>query len=102
MNIKSKTHPCSETPHTFLVGLQGISDEPIHLKIFSPYVVNLTLVDLPGITKVSLFMLSPSLRVGLSKAGARAQRLLPCSLSSPHLTSHFFLPLCPRRRGCSV
>uniref|UniRef100_A0A3B4XQR4 Dynamin-1-like protein n=1 Tax=Seriola lalandi dorsalis TaxID=1841481 RepID=A0A3B4XQR4_SERLL len=31
---------------------KGISDEPIHLKIFSPYVVNLTLVDLPGITKV--------------------------------------------------
>uniref|UniRef100_A0A4W5PZ19 dynamin GTPase n=1 Tax=Hucho hucho TaxID=62062 RepID=A0A4W5PZ19_9TELE len=30
----------------------GISDEPIHLKIFSPNVVNLTLVDLPGITKV--------------------------------------------------
>uniref|UniRef100_A0A8D3CSB8 Dynamin-1-like protein n=1 Tax=Scophthalmus maximus TaxID=52904 RepID=A0A8D3CSB8_SCOMX len=31
---------------------QGISDEPIHLKIFSPHVVNLTLVDLPGITKL--------------------------------------------------
>ncbi|KAI7811971.1 dynamin-1-like protein, partial [Triplophysa rosa] len=30
---------------------KGISDEPIHLKIFSPHVVNLTLVDLPGITK---------------------------------------------------
>uniref|UniRef100_A0A669C6R2 Dynamin-1-like protein n=1 Tax=Oreochromis niloticus TaxID=8128 RepID=A0A669C6R2_ORENI len=35
-----------------LLCLQGISDEPIHLKIFSPQVVNLTLVDLPGITKV--------------------------------------------------
>ncbi|KAM4553727.1 dynamin-1-like protein isoform 2-T2 [Fundulus diaphanus] len=31
---------------------KGISDEPIHLKIFSPHVVSLTLVDLPGITKV--------------------------------------------------
>ncbi|XP_013875200.1 dynamin-1-like protein isoform X2 [Austrofundulus limnaeus] len=31
---------------------KGICDEPIHLKIFSPHVVNLTLVDLPGITKV--------------------------------------------------
>ncbi|XP_060740786.1 dynamin-1-like protein isoform X4 [Tachysurus vachellii] len=31
---------------------KGISSEPIHLKIFSPHVVNLTLVDLPGITKV--------------------------------------------------
>ncbi|XP_078113483.1 dynamin-1-like protein isoform X1 [Sander vitreus] len=31
---------------------KGISNEPIHLRIFSPHVVNLTLVDLPGITKV--------------------------------------------------
>ncbi|KAM8891110.1 dynamin-1-like protein isoform 3-T3 [Spinachia spinachia] len=31
---------------------KGVSDEPIHLKIFSPHVVNLTLVDLPGLTKV--------------------------------------------------
>ncbi|KAJ8249913.1 hypothetical protein COCON_G00231290 [Conger conger] len=31
---------------------KGISDEPIHLKVFSPHVVNLTLLDLPGITKV--------------------------------------------------
>ncbi|XP_056373502.1 dynamin-1-like protein isoform X3 [Hyla sarda] len=31
---------------------KGISSEPIHLRIFSPHVVNLTLVDLPGITKV--------------------------------------------------
>ncbi|KAF5895469.1 dynamin-1-like protein isoform X1, partial [Clarias magur] len=31
---------------------KGISSDPIHLKIFSPQVVNLTLVDLPGITKV--------------------------------------------------
>uniref|UniRef100_A0A4W3IRZ6 Dynamin-1-like protein n=1 Tax=Callorhinchus milii TaxID=7868 RepID=A0A4W3IRZ6_CALMI len=32
--------------------LQGISSEPIHLRIFSTNVVNLTLVDLPGLTKV--------------------------------------------------
>ncbi len=31
---------------------KGISKQPIHLKIYSPRVVNLTLVDLPGITKV--------------------------------------------------
>ncbi|XP_077571436.1 dynamin-1-like protein isoform X1 [Stigmatopora nigra] len=31
---------------------KGITPEPIHLKIFSPKVLNLTLVDLPGITKV--------------------------------------------------
>lgn len=31
---------------------KGITFEPINLKIYSPYVVNLTLVDLPGITKI--------------------------------------------------
>lgn len=36
----------------FSYTFQGISPEPIHLKIFSPKVLNLTLVDLPGITKV--------------------------------------------------
>lgn len=33
---------------------KGISRKPIHLKIFSPAVLNLTLVDLPGMTKVSV------------------------------------------------
>lgn len=33
---------------------KGICPEPITLKIFSIKVVNLTLVDLPGITKVSV------------------------------------------------
>lgn len=31
---------------------KGISPEPIHLKIFSPNVLTLTIIDLPGITKV--------------------------------------------------
>jgi dynamin 1-like protein len=31
---------------------KGISNVSINLKIFSPFVLNLTLVDLPGITKV--------------------------------------------------
>lgn len=31
---------------------KGICPEPINLKIYSTKVVNLTLVDLPGITKV--------------------------------------------------
>jgi len=31
---------------------KGITRQPINLKIFSPYVLNLTLVDLPGLTKV--------------------------------------------------
>ena len=33
-------------------GFQGICSEPITLKIFSPHVLTLTLIDLPGITKV--------------------------------------------------
>jgi dynamin 1-like protein len=33
---------------------KGICDDPINLKIFSHKVVNLTLVDLPGITKVAV------------------------------------------------
>lgn len=31
---------------------KGISKQPIHLKIYSTEVLNLTLVDLPGLTKV--------------------------------------------------
>ena len=31
---------------------KGISDEPIRLRILSPHVLNLTLIDLPGITRV--------------------------------------------------
>ncbi|CAG8470143.1 5719_t:CDS:10 [Scutellospora calospora] len=33
---------------------KGISRSPIHLKIFSPNVLNLTLVDLPGLTKIPI------------------------------------------------
>ncbi|KAK9749520.1 hypothetical protein RND81_02G131500 [Saponaria officinalis] len=33
---------------------KAISSVPIHLSIYSPYVVNLTLVDLPGLTKVAV------------------------------------------------
>ena len=31
---------------------KGISRQPINLKIYSPHVLSLTLVDLPGLTKV--------------------------------------------------
>jgi replication fork clamp-binding protein CrfC len=31
---------------------KGVSPNPIRLRIFSPYVLNLTLVDLPGMTRV--------------------------------------------------
>lgn len=33
-------------------GNKGISNEPIRLRIYSPHVLNLTLIDLPGITRV--------------------------------------------------
>ena len=33
---------------------KGISNIPINLRVYSPYVLNLTLVDLPGMTKVRL------------------------------------------------
>ncbi|KAI1755038.1 Dynamin central region-domain-containing protein [Xylaria castorea] len=35
-------------------GNKGINRQPINLKIYSPYVLNLTLVDLPGLTKVPI------------------------------------------------
>ena len=31
---------------------KGISNKPIRLKIYSPHVLNLTLVDLPGMTRI--------------------------------------------------
>jgi hypothetical protein len=34
---------------------KGVSQIPINLKIFSPHVLNLTLVDLPGMTKVLFY-----------------------------------------------
>lgn len=33
---------------------KGITRQPINLKIYSPHVLNLTLVDLPGLTKVPI------------------------------------------------
>ena len=33
---------------------RGINETPIRLKIFSPNVLDLTMVDLPGITKVAV------------------------------------------------
>lgn len=35
---------------------KGISMEPIILEVFSPNVINLTVVDLPGIVKVGSFL----------------------------------------------
>lgn len=36
---------------------KGISKLPIHLRIYSPNVLDLTLVDLPGLTKVCLHII---------------------------------------------
>ena len=33
---------------------KGVSSIPINLRVYSPYVLNLTLVDLPGLTKVAV------------------------------------------------
>ncbi|KAL7538696.1 hypothetical protein ACHAWF_006185 [Thalassiosira exigua] len=33
---------------------KGVSPTPIHLKVYSPNVLNLTMVDLPGLTKVAI------------------------------------------------
>jgi dynamin 1-like protein len=37
---------------------KGINRSPINLKIYSPHVLSLTLVDLPGLTKVRMFMVT--------------------------------------------
>ncbi|XP_078676658.1 dynamin-1-like protein isoform X2 [Branchiostoma floridae x Branchiostoma belcheri] len=42
---------------------KGITDDAIHLKIYSPKVLNLTLVDLPGITKVPVGDQPPDIEV---------------------------------------
>ncbi len=34
---------------------KGISKQPILLKVYSPHVINLTLVDTPGIARVSIY-----------------------------------------------
>ena len=38
--------------YKYLLRISGISPNPINLRIFSPNVLTLTLVDLPGLTKV--------------------------------------------------
>src|SRR3990167_9493103 len=43
-----------ETETTRHCGPKGISNVPIRLSVFSPNVLNLTLVDLPGLTKVTV------------------------------------------------
>lgn len=42
---------------------KGINRQPINLKIYSPHVLNLTLVDLPGLTKVIWNYLCDRMRI---------------------------------------
>ena len=51
----------------FCLFSQGISSEPIRLKIYSPKVLNLTLVDLPGVTKVSVLRMPSDWTVSVGK-----------------------------------
>eukprot|EP01116_Phalansterium_solitarium_P023937 TRINITY_DN8617_c0_g1_i1.p1 TRINITY_DN8617_c0_g1~~TRINITY_DN8617_c0_g1_i1.p1 ORF type:complete len:764 (-),score=155.95 TRINITY_DN8617_c0_g1_i1:185-2476(-) len=46
---------------------KGISSVPINLKIYSPHVLNLTLVDLPGITKVPVGDQPPDIEVQIRR-----------------------------------
>lgn len=42
----------AETNRT--TGANGISADPINLRIYSPHVLDITMVDLPGLTKVAI------------------------------------------------
>jgi dynamin GTPase len=42
---------------------KGISSVPINLKIFSPNVLSLTLIDLPGVTKIAVGDQPPDIEV---------------------------------------
>lgn len=46
---------------------KNVSPLPINLKIFSPYVLNLTLIDLPGITKVPVGDQPPDIELQIRK-----------------------------------
>ncbi len=42
----------TQTTHSYTFQNTGVSPQPINLRVFSPNVLTLTLVDLPGLTKV--------------------------------------------------
>jgi replication fork clamp-binding protein CrfC len=48
-------------------GGKGISPKPINLKIYSPHVVDLTLIDLPGLTKVPVGDQPPDIELQIKK-----------------------------------
>ncbi|KAF7988953.1 hypothetical protein HCN44_007263 [Aphidius gifuensis] len=55
----------SETNRT--EGKKGVSNRPINLTIYSPHVVNLTLVDLPGLIKISIDKQKPDIGKEIEK-----------------------------------
>lgn len=63
----------SET-HRSLGSGKAVSPEPIHLTIYSPDVPNLTLVDMPGLTKIAI--------EGQVSANSLAKRFPPASRES--------------------
>lgn len=73
---------------TFRVAGQnkGISKLPIHLRIYSPDVLDLTLVDLPGLTKVRALMDCVWTPVVKGRARVEAEHVLPAE--SPHTGSY--------------
>ena len=58
-------------------GTKNISAHPINLQIFSPHVLNLTMVDLPGITKVALADQPPDIE-------QQILNMILSYISSPH------------------
>jgi dynamin 1-like protein len=48
-------------------GSKAISREPIYLRIYSPHVLTLTLVDLPGLTKIAMQDQPPDIDVRIRK-----------------------------------
>lgn len=74
---------------------KGICSEPIRLKIYSDKVVNLTVVDLPGLTKVNIYSVKmPRFRCRFvhlptsSLYRMQAQRGDSCALTTLLMTAH--------------
>ena len=64
---------------------KGISSKSINLRIYSPFVLNLTMVDLPGITKVPLPLFP---KVGVCVSLCAAPPFAPSSSLADHQEKH--------------
>ncbi len=65
-------------------GNKGISDEPIRLRIFSPHVLNLTLIDLPGITRVPVGDQPDDIEIQIRKMLVEYIKNLKCIILAVH------------------